>query len=195
MKWTDKEVKLLQSHVNSQKTINEISVDMGRTRNSIKQKLNSLGLVATKAKSGVDKRYTDDQLEAAIVLWSFGRTSREVAEETGINHGTLRKLMSEHRNLFPRRETTKAFCLVDKPTPETVVIQYEFKEYPMPDDALMIPFEDIVAGQCTWLSGDFWDEPKNDTPCCGKNVYDLRGKGGRRYYCEFHYRISVEEVK
>jgi hypothetical protein len=65
----------------------------------------------------------------------------------------------------------------------------------MPEDALMIPFVDIEAGQCGFLSGNFWDEPSRFTPCCGLPVYDPRGKGLRRTNCEFHYKISIEEVK
>lgn len=84
---------------------------------------------------------------------------------------------------------------LDKPTPENTTIQYKFTEYPMPNDALMIPFKDVAFGQCIFLSGGFWDEPDSETPCCGKMVYEPKGNGLKRRYCEFHYKISIEEVK
>lgn len=81
------------------------------------------------------------------------------------------------------------------PSPETTVIEGEVKEYDMPEGALMIPFNQTTAGQCLWIDGGFWDEPRRDSLCCGLPVVDLKGKGQRRSYCEYHFNIVCVGLK
>lgn len=148
------------------------------------------------------KKWTDDEKQILTDMYLAGESITKIANKLSRTIAQVRGFIERNKHRMPDekqeskiRHQVRTRNLDEKPTPETVTIQYEFTEYPMPEEALMIPFKDVKPGQCGWLSGGFWDEPHSETPCCGLPVYDPNGKGLRRQYCEFHYKISIEEVK
>lgn len=192
-KWTLDEEETVIRLVTDGFSVTEIACLIDRTRDSVKQKISSLGLEAkTKPRSGHGK-YTEQQILEAARIWNEGLlSSSEIAIEVGILDASFRKIRQQRPELFARRETvTLAKREQQQPSPETVEIQYEFTEYDMPSNALNIPFKCLEVGRCSWLDGGFWAESGPETNCCGLPVVDRRGRGLVKSYCRFHYEVSI----
>jgi len=174
---------------------------LGRTKNSVIALFNRererRGVKALAVKS---PEYSKDEIEQARNLWATGLTAQEIANQIGKGRG-IEKFLYANKHLFPPRPASKLTAVaerirnLEKPTPETVVIQYEYKEIPIPEGALSKPFFSTEVGECTWILEDFWTEPKYDSPCCGMAVSDRKGQGLKRTYCQYHYSASLEKVK
>jgi len=191
--WSQIEVEKLRSLTYMSAT--EIAKELGRTRNSVKQKLNALGLSAAKGKPGVEKSADRSQMTYASELWNDGKTAAEIAATIGISRESLKGIMRQELEMFPKRGTPKGWSPLPKPTPETVTIQYEYREIPTPEGALFKPFFCTEVGECSWILEDFWTEPRYDSPCCARPVFDRKGKGMKRTYCQYHYEASLEKQK
>lgn len=165
--------------------MSEIGQAIGRSRGSIAKLIYTF-------RDQFEGRKKEVNSQLIKELSSKGHSCKEIADMTGHNDDTIRLLVGDEvRN----RRTTATLNFVEKPTPENTVIQYEFQEHDMPTDALNIPFWQTLPGQCIWMAGSFWDEPKHDTLCCGKKVMNMKSTGQQRSYCEYHYKISIEEIK
>lgn len=196
---------------NSGKTISEISKELAFPVETVRwiKKTNAelfnarkkvLKTEKSKPESKVNKRLwsVKDQTIAAE-MWKNDATYRQIGLVIGKTRTTVGAYMLWHRDLFPKKGKTSLFFKGgdvlnrEKPTPENTTIQYDFKEIPMPDDALGIPFVDLQTGQCSWIMETFWQESSMTSPCCGKSVMNLRVKGMQQSYCDFHYNAALEK--
>ena len=195
-KWTQDEESKVICLVNDGYSITEIARLINRTRNSVKQKVSSLGLDAVKKFRSGNEKYTEDQIIEASKLWNEGKlSSSEISNQIGILDSSFRKIRQQRQELFAKREPATLIKLERKakPSPENTVIQYEFTEIEAPSGALYKPFFCTEVGECAWILQDFWSETRFDSPCCGLPVVDQRGKGLKKSLCQYHYDASVEK--
>lgn len=161
----------------------------GQIATALNRDLRSIGAIVSEG-----RRVIWDNHEELKRMWAEGMTAREIGELTGKTGANIFAYFKKFREDFPRKteESTKSlFKARIELTPENTEIQYEFVEHPMPDNALMTPFYCLEVGQCSWVSGGFWDKVSYDTPCCGLPVVDRRGKGLVKSFCRFHYEVSI----
>ncbi len=182
--WTDNDKNMASALWAEGQSMGQIAQALGRSRGSIARLIHTYRDQFESRKREVDTSGIAD-------LVAQGYSVVEVAEKTGVNADTVRKLGGD--DVKGRKSTVS--LVKDKPTPETVTIQYEYREIPTPEGALSKPFFCTEVGECSWILEDFWTEPRYDSPCCARPVFDRKGKGMKRTYCQYHYEASLEKQK
>lgn len=193
-KWTSDTDEQLIRLVAEGFTISEIQRVLNKSHSTIRYKLQKFGLTPVKKKREYSSKYSEATLQKASELWNKGRlTSNQIADALGMVETTFREIRSRNPDLFYKREAVPPAKVYgqEKPSPENTVIQYDFEEIEMPKDALNLPLMCLEVGQCSWVSGGFWDEVTAQTPCCGLPVVDRRGRGLVKSYCRLHYEASI----
>jgi len=181
--WTEDDKQKTKELWSQGKSQSEIGLIIGRSRNSIARLIHTYREEFERRQKPVD-RDKIKELEAA------GHSAKEIQQLTGYANDTVLNTIDESSK---NRRSLMTITTREKPTPENTVIQYEFTEHAMPENALNTPFFCLEVGQCHWVSGGFWDEVKYDTPCCGLSVVDRLDKGMKRSYCQFHYEVALRK--
>lgn len=195
-KWSEEDRQKAFSMAEAGSTYEEIAKSLGRPRNSV------AGLFFRhrgKSSEKKMKRWTNQEVARACEMWREGQSYAAISNELGRSVKAIYKITQTNRELFPERkaggEKYRNIYNPCIPTPENTKIKYEFTEVEEPKDAKRIAFQDVKPGECTWIFGGFWDEPKPTTLCCGKPVMNLRVRGQQRVYCEYHYKWSIESER
>jgi len=199
--WTQNDKKTVKRLILSGQSYSEIGLSIGRSRGSVARLVQKLReenqLEPTSLKI---KPWAEQEIETASNLWADDWSITGIAAHLGRSKSVVVNLMRNNRETFPKKgrsrglsnETTNPWFR-DKPTPENTAIQYSYEEIPVQPDAIGIPFVDTKVGECLWILETFWQEPDSRSLCCGKSVVNLRVKGLRRSYCEFHYQASMSK--
>ena len=204
-KWTREEILTAASMWNDLCTAEEV----GRFFGVSKEKITQLVFRHRRhfdQRDGVNTKNTAKlHLDVILPLFENSLSNKEIAERLGVKPNSVWQFLrrngirrnedkpkaEEPQEPAKRHRTTVIHHKLTPPTPENTIIDYEFKEFSMPADALNIPFKCLEVGQCSWLDGGFWAESGPETNCCGLPVVDKRGKGLVKSFCRFHYEVSI----
>jgi len=199
--WTQNDKKTVKRLILSGQSYSEIGSTIGRSRGSIARLVQKLReedqLEQTSLKV---KLWTEDDIQKASEMWSLDYSIASIATALNRTKSTVNNLMANNREIFPKKgrkrvtseQNLQQRWFRDKPTPETVTIQYEYSEIEPPEGALSKPFFCTEVGECVWILQSFWQDTSFDSPCCALPVFDRKGRGLKRSYCQRHYEVSLQ---
>jgi len=202
-KWSEEETTKAMGLLADGKTASEVAEVLGRSRNSI------ISLYQRRKKDGEFRRdmttfWTAEEHDIAVEMWRNDEPVEMIALRLKRSKEAILARARINKECFPFRSSKGNLAHVtrnilyhserlEKPTPENTVIQYEYQEIPIPEDAKLVSFVDLEPRQCKWACDSFWDEfSAEETKFCGKPVFNYKGTSMQKAYCECHYKASVK---
>lgn len=201
MKWSieeKQEMMRLLAEGNSMRQVGEI---LGRSKNAIISQYNKTKPIDHSPSHKIHVPWSQEDHEKAIELWDLGSTVETIANTLGRTKDAIFAYTKEHREFFAHRQKQDASLAlksfygtlqIEKPKPENTVIEYEYEEIPVPENAPLVSYLDLKPHKCKWICDEFWDEFDIETSkCCGLDVENKHGSAMQKNYCERHYKASV----
>lgn len=139
------------------------------------------------------KKWSTEEDELCQYLWNIeGKSLTYIGNILGRDRSTVSSHMSANRENFHKKgKGISSVKLIEKPSPENTVIEYEYVDVPNPEGALLVSFIDLKPRTCKWICSDFWDEyDEETTKCCGLGVLNYKGTNLQKSYCPEHYEAA-----
>lgn len=203
MIWTEEDKAIAFNLLDNGATAREVGEKLGRSKNSVISLFNRAKTEEQAKRRDMRQFWTDDERQLASELWALDYTVSQIAERLGRPRSAISHQMTTHRQLFPKKGGNtyghlagihKDFWKVVKPTAENTILEYEFTETPVPEDAKLVPYMDLQPRHCKWICDDFWTEfDLEKSKCCGISVLNYKGSTMQRQYCEQHYLASIKK--
>lgn len=200
-KWSIEEKQEMMRLLAEGKSMRQVGEILGRSKNAIISQYNKTKPIDHIPLHKINVPWSEEETQKAAELWNSDTRTAIIAKILGRTEKAVFSYAKERKELFkPRAKVDISVALkafygtlnTEKPTPENTVIEYEYEEIPVPENAPLVSYLELKPHKCKWICDEFWDEFDIETSkCCGLDVENKHGSVMQRNYCEKHYKASV----